>query len=108
MTPLSSPPTRPQLRQLRAIGHRLRPVLTVGDKGLSDAVLEEATRALRDHELIKVRIAAGDRATRDALLESLCERTGAQLIQRVGHIGLLLKRAAQADPKLSNLLRQAD
>jgi RNA-binding protein len=111
MTPSStadSRPSRAQIRQWRAIGHRLKPVLTIGDKGLSETVVGEAERALRDHELIKVRIAVGDRTARDALLAGLCERTGAQLVQRVGNIGLLLKRARTPDPKLSNLLRPLD
>lgn len=111
MTPSStadSSPSRAQIRQWRAIGHRLKPVLTIGDKGLSQTVIDEAERALRDHELIKVRVAVGERTARDALLADLCERTGARLVQRIGNVGLLLKRARTPDPKLSNLLRPLD
>lgn len=97
--------TRAQIRQWRAIGHRLKPVVTVAGKGLNEAVMQETLRALRDHELIKIRIAVGDREARQAVLEALCAQSGAELVQRVGNTALLLKRAAQPDPKLSNLLR---
>jgi RNA-binding protein len=92
-------------KQLRAIGHKLKPVVTVAGNGLSDAVLQEIERALDDHELIKVKLAVGDRETRDATAATLCERTGAQLVQRIGNIVLVLRRSAQPDPRLSNLVR---
>lgn len=92
-------------RQLRAIGHKLKPVVTVAGNGLSDNVLQEVQRALDDHELIKVKIAVGDRDARSAVADALCARTGAILVQSIGNIVLLLKRAKQPDPRLSNLMR---
>ncbi len=94
-----------QIRQLRARGQRLKPVVTIAGRGLSDGVIAEVDRALTDHELIKVRLTAGDRDERRALLDSLCERCDARLIQAIGAIGLLLRRSDRPDPKLSNLLR---
>lgn len=92
-------------RQLRAIGHKLKPVVTVAGNGLSDAVRLEIERALDDHELIKVKLAVGDRDNRDAVLHALLESTGAELVQRIGNIALILRRCAEPDPKKSNLLR---
>jgi RNA-binding protein len=92
-------------RQLRAIGHKLKPVVTVAGNGLSDAVRLEIERALDDHELIKVKLAVGDRDSRDAVLQELIESTGAELVQRIGNIALILRRCAEPDPKKSNLLR---
>ena len=45
-----------KIRQLRAIGHKLKPVVTISQAGLTDGVSFELDRALRDHELIKVKI----------------------------------------------------
>jgi|TARA_R100000005_G_scaffold71620_1_gene39146 RNA-binding protein len=95
-------------KQLRAIGHKLKPVVTVAGNGLSDTVLQEVLRALGDHELIKVKIAVGDRDTRSAVTEALCTQTGATLVQSIGNVVLLLKRAKQPDPRLSNLMRVLD
>ncbi len=92
-------------KQLRAIGHKLKPVVTVASNGLSENVLQEVQRALDDHELIKVKIAVGDREARSAIASALCADTGATLIQSVGNIVLLLKRAKKPDPRLSNLIR---
>jgi len=104
------PPPGPGLpsRQLRAIGHRLKPVVTIAGSGLSEGVRAELERALDDHELIKVKIAVGDREARDALIGELLESHGAQLVQRIGNTALLLRRAAEPDPRKSNLLRPLD
>lgn len=92
-------------RQLRAIGHKLKPVVTIAGNGLSDAVKLELERALNDHELIKVKLAVGDREVRDAVIAELVQGCGAELVQRVGNTALLLRRSAEPDPKKSNLLR---
>lgn len=91
-------------KQLRAIGHHLKPVVIVGN-GLTEAVLAEINRALDDHELIKVRVRAGDREEKQALIADLCAQTGAENIQVAGHIVLLLRHATRPKPELSNLER---
>ncbi len=83
--------TEIQRKNLRGRGHALHPVVMVGAAGLSDAVLEEAENALDHHELVKTRVRVGDRAARDAVIGRLCEATGAELVQRVGHMALLYR-----------------
>jgi len=92
-------------KQLRAIGHKLKPVVTIAGNGLSDNVLQEIKRALADHELIKIKVAVGDREARDALIQEVCNTTGAALVQAIGNTALLMKRCAKPDPRLSNLIR---
>ena len=60
--------TKPDIKQLRAIGHKLNPVVTIAGKGLSETVSAELDRALTDHELIKVKIAVGSREARAELI----------------------------------------
>lgn len=98
-------PTSKELRQLRALAHKLRPVVTIAGKGLSSTVLEELDRALNDHELIKVKVAVGDREQRESVIAEVCERSSAVLVQRIGNIATLLRANPQADPKKSNLHR---
>jgi len=76
-------------KHLRGLGHRLKPVVMIGQHGLTDGVVAETGRALTDHELIKVRLRLGDRPARDATLDELLRRTGATLVQRVGNIALI-------------------
>lgn len=92
-------------KQFKAIGHHLKPVLLLGDKGLSDKVAEELNLRLEDHELIKVKVGGLDRDARDATVTALCTQSGAELVQRIGNIALLYRAAAKPNPKLSNLLR---
>jgi len=91
-------------RQYRAIGHKLQPIVIISN-GLSDKVLAEIERALNDHELIKVRVLAEDREEKAALIEEICDRTGAEVIQVAGHMALLLRKALKVKPELSNLHR---
>ena len=94
-----------QKKNLRAIGHKLNPVVTVAANGLSEPVLAELERALNDHELIKVKLRVGDHDARDQVLKALLEATGAVCVQQIGAIALLLRPARKPDPRLSNLLR---
>lgn len=97
--------TNLQSKQLRAIGHKLKPVVTVAGNGLSETVIAEVDRALTQHELIKVKLAVGDRDAKEAVSKELCEKVGADLIQSIGNIILILRRTAEPDPRLSNLIR---
>ena len=100
-----NPSSSKELRQLRALAHALRPVVTVAGNGLSASVLQELDRALSDHELIKVKVVVGDRDQREVVISTLCDHTGALLVQRIGNIATLLRRNPEADPRKSNLHR---
>ncbi len=82
--------TEKQKRWLRQQGHHLRPVVRLGQAGLSPAVLAEIELALDHHELIKVRINSADREARDVAVQAIGARTGAELIQRIGHVASFL------------------
>ena len=90
------------IKQLRAIGHKLKPVVTIAGKGLTEGVIDELDRALTDHELIKVKLAVGSREARSgrnsqaesvrnpglrdrtellAMSSSCCARSAAHLIR---------------------------
>jgi RNA-binding protein len=81
-----------QKQQLKGQAHRLKPVILVGNNGLSENVNNEIDRALTDHELIKMRINAEDRVLRKALFIEVCELHQAELIQVVGKIGVIYRQ----------------
>ncbi len=83
--------TDPQRRYLRGIGHGLKPVIHIGQAGVSDAVVAEADRALNDHELIKVRAIGMERDARNDALEALSARTASEIIGRIGHTAVLFR-----------------
>ena len=88
--------TNPQKRHLKALAHARKPIIIIGDKGMTPAVLHETLLALDHHELIKIRVNAEDRATREAMIEEVCATSGATLVQRVGHIATLFRRNPEA------------
>lgn len=88
---------------LRAAAHPLRPVVQIGDKGLSDAVLQEIDRALAAHGLIKVRAGGDDRAAREAVQTTICESLDCAPVHLLGKV-LVLYRPTEADPNARKLL----
>jgi RNA-binding protein len=83
--------SEPQKKKLRGLGHKLKPIVTVGDAGLSDSLKEEFRSSLEHHELMKIRVRVGDREERDSIISKLCKDSGAELIQRVGNVALVYR-----------------
>jgi putative YhbY family RNA-binding protein len=83
-------------RELRARAHHLHPVVSVGQHGLTPAVLHEIDVALTAHELIKVRIFSDDRAGRDALLAQICDALDCNPVQQIGKLLVLWRPRADA------------
>lgn len=94
-------------RALIRIATKLKPAVTVGAAGLAPGVLEELQRALRDHELIKIRFNVVDRENRRATAAQLAEQLDAELIQRVGKTIVLYRPNHDADARLSNISRNS-
>jgi RNA-binding protein len=88
-----------QKKYLRGLGHQLKPLIMVGDAGLSESLLAEYESTLRHHELIKVRIRVGDRDTRDTMIDKLCTGSSAILVQRVGNVALIFRQNLKKKPE---------
>jgi RNA-binding protein len=83
--------TSKQARHLRSLAHHLDPVVHVGDRGVTEAVVAKVDTELDHHELIKVRIHEDRDGVREAA-EALAEQTGAELAQVIGKIAVLYRR----------------
>ena len=90
----------------RSIGHHLDPVVIVAN-ALTASVQAEISRALDDHELIKVRVVSEDRDDRKAVMEEICAHQQAELVQVIGKIALIYRKALKQKPHLSNIRRAA-
>jgi RNA-binding protein len=84
--------TASQRKALKARAHKLHPVVQIGGRGLTEEVVAEIDRALKAHELIKVRASGLERAARDETLASICDKTGAQPVQQVGKVFVLFRK----------------
>ena len=99
------PLSQTQKKQFRKIAHQLKPVILIGDKGLSENVHKEIDRALEDHELIKIKVRASDRDTKKTEIAEICSAHQAELIQQVGNIAVFYRSARKPNPKLSAILK---
>jgi RNA-binding protein len=88
---MSTALTSSQSRFLRGHAHDLKALLQIGAKGLTPAFLAELDAVLEQHELVKVKIGAEDRETRDAMIGEIAEKSGAALVQRIGHVAVLYR-----------------
>lgn len=80
-----------QITQLKSRAHHLKPVVTTGQAGLTDAVLEEIESALNHHELIKVKVRSGDRDDRKQIINTIQSKTKSDIIQVIGQIAVLYR-----------------
>lgn len=75
-----------QRRELKARAHPLNPTVMIGNAGLTTSVMDEISRSLKSHELIKIRVMSDDREARAAMLEEICTQLNAGAVQHIGKI----------------------
>lgn len=85
-----------QKKFLRARAHPLNVVLTIGAKGLTPALKEEAELTLAKHELIKIKLPAVDKKAKQAMLNILCNELNSSFVQLIGRVGVLYRAAKPA------------
>ena len=88
--------TRSTRKKYRQIGHHLRPIVTVGNSGITRGVIEEMQRALYDHELIKVKLNIEKKSERAREIKNLSTALDAHFIQLIGKNALLFKKNPSA------------
>jgi RNA-binding protein len=86
--------TNKQRQYLKGMAHSLKPVVLLGQHGLTEGVLAEIDLALNFHELIKVKVAAEDREVKTLIMDAIVRETAAVKVQSIGHI-LTLYRASE-------------
>ena len=82
-----------QKQHLKGLAHPLKPVVMIGNNGLTEGVIAEVEQALEHHELIKIKIAAEERETKNLIVEAIVRETKATNVQVIGKT-LILYRAS--------------
>jgi len=77
---------------LKAKAHHLKPVILLGAKGLTPAVIEETNIALLSHELIKVKINGAEKEDRRVIADEMCQQLKAELIQLIGSTVIIYRK----------------
>jgi RNA-binding protein len=91
--------TSKQRKYLKGLAHSLEPVVRVGQRGVTPAVIEETKKSLTAHELIKVRIDSDDSGERGTLAEALAQAAGAEITGSIGKLAILY-RAREEKPTI--------
>ncbi len=84
--------TDKQIIFLRKSCHHIKPIVSVGNAGLSENVMSEIELALNHHELVKMKL-AGNSEERKAITDKIVADTGAILIQTIGHTASFYREA---------------
>lgn len=84
--------TKKQKNYLRTLVHERKPIMWLGQHGLSENVLAELETALDYHELIKVKLRVGDRDLRDKIIDEICVKTRTEVVQRIGNIVAIYRK----------------
>jgi RNA-binding protein len=89
-----------QKRYLRGLAHSLKPVVMVGNKALTENVINEVNIALERHELIKVRVSGAEKEQQKAMLDDIAKQTNAEIVLTIGHIGGLYRPSKEVKIQL--------
>ncbi|TNJ10929.1 RNA-binding protein [Aeromonas veronii] len=87
-----------QKQYLKALAHSLKPVVLLGQHGLTEGVLAEIDLALNHHELIKVKVASEDREMKQLVMDAIVRETGSIKVQSMGHVLTIYRQANE--PKI--------
>ncbi|KXJ49622.1 MAG: ribosome assembly RNA-binding protein YhbY [Cycloclasticus sp.] len=83
--------SNPQKKKLKAHAHGLKPVVRLGQSGLTDNVLDEIELAIEHHELIKVKISAEDRDDKKLTIQKIADRTRSDIVQSIGFMAVFYR-----------------
>ncbi|MGJ8693758.1 MAG: ribosome assembly RNA-binding protein YhbY [Thalassotalea sp.] len=84
-----------QIQHLKGLAHSLKPVVQLGNNGLTEAVIAEIDYALSHHELIKVKIPTDDKETKALIVEAICREATATKIQVIGKTLIIFRQSTE-------------
>ncbi len=91
--------TNNQKKFLRSKGHSLKPVVMLGQHGLTEGVLAELESSLETHELLKIKVRGDDREDKQRIIDEILKTTRAHLVQVIGNV-MVIYRAFDKEPQL--------
>lgn len=95
--------TGKQKNYLRGIAHNLNPVVMIGGKGLTEAVMKEIEQALEQHELIKIKLPSNQKAEKVALLAQITGKSESEPVQLIGRVGVIYRASDEAKITLPSI-----
>ena len=96
---MPNPLTNKQKRFLRQLGHELRPVVQVGWRGATDALVAKVGDELDAHELIKIKVSENSEDEVQVIAARLEKDLGARAVQVIGRT-IMIDRQRQEEPAM--------
>ncbi len=87
-----------QRNYLRKEAHALKPVVMIGQNGLSESVVKASEQALASHELIKIKF-QDYKDEKRSLAEDLAAKTGSDVVSLIGNILTLYRQSADLEKR---------
>lgn len=84
-----------QKQHLKGLAHSIKPVVQLGNNGLTEGVLAEIEGAINHHELIKVKVPTDDKEEKALIIDAIVRETGAFKLQTIGHVVVLYKQSEE-------------
>lgn len=78
---------------LRALGHKLDPILQIGKGNINEAVITQTEELLENKELIKGTILRSSELVAKDAAEELATKTGAEVIQVIGSKFVIFRKS---------------
>ncbi|MDD2302994.1 MAG: YhbY family RNA-binding protein [Eubacteriales bacterium] len=89
-----------QKKYLRALAHGLKPVVLIGQKGVSDTLIQAVDSALTDHELIKIRFNEfKEKSQMMVIIADVEQNCRCRLAGLIGHAAILFRRHSDPDKR---------
>ena len=92
-----------QIQHLKGLAHSLKPVVLLGNNGLTEAVVAEIDYALNHHELIKVKIPTDDRETKGLIVDAICRETQSTKVQVIGKTLIIYRQSPEQKIRIPKL-----
>ena len=87
-----------QKKYLKGLAHSKKPLVFVGQKGVTPTLIKAVDEALGTHELIKVKfIEFKEKDQKDEVSGLIEKKTGSELVGIIGHMAIFYRR--QKDPE---------
>ncbi|KGJ95825.1 ribosome assembly RNA-binding protein YhbY [Thalassotalea sp. ND16A] len=85
--------SKKQIQHLKGVAHSLKPVVMLGNNGLTEAVVAEIDYALGHHELIKVKIPTDDKEVKQLIVDAIVRETNSIKVQTIGKTLVIFRQS---------------
>ncbi len=82
-----------QRKHLRGLAHAMKPVVLVGDRGITDSLVKNLDQALLDHELVKVKfLTPKEKEAKEEMAGRLEKALSAEMVGMIGHTAIFFRQ----------------